>query len=59
LVAATTRPFAQLVPVATTIAKSPAFVPVIVTALEAARVTAALPLLLKVTVVVPLVVLIR
>src|SRR5215472_4456703 len=59
LVAATTSPFAQLVPAAATIAKSPGFVPVIVTALEAERVTAALPELLKVTVVVPLVVLIR
>src|SRR5215831_9302055 len=59
LVAATTRPFAQLVPVVATMVKSPAFVPVMVTALEAARVTAALPVLLKVTVVVPLVVLTR
>lgn len=58
LVAATTEPFAQLVPVAVTMAKSPAFVPMMVTAFDA-RVTVALPVLLKVTVVVPLVVLIR
>lgn len=59
LVAATTRLFAQFVPVAATIAKSPAFVPVMVTAFAAASVTDAVPVLLNVTVVVPLVVLIR
>jgi hypothetical protein len=59
LVAATTRLFAQFVPVAATIAKSPAFVPVMVTAFAAASVTDAVPVLLNVTVVVPLVELIR
>jgi hypothetical protein len=58
-VAATTNPFVQFVPVAATIVKSLAFVPEMVTALEAASVTDAPPVLLKVTVVVALVVLIR
>jgi hypothetical protein len=57
-VAATTKPFAQFVPVTVTTVKSLAFVPVIVTAFAAASVTEAVPLFVSVTAVALLVVLI-
>src|SRR5580700_3459955 len=55
-VAGTTEPFVQVV-VPATIAKSPGFAPVMVTALAAANVTDAAPLLFNVTVILALVVL--